>query len=79
MAASKTMSAKRRVSARYAKAVQAEHMFEADHDAAAFEKRLEKIAKRSGRRNDSDKERDVSRAERARKSRRSRHPHRLPG
>lgn len=45
MAASKTMSAKRRVSARYAKAVQAEHMFEADHDAAAFEKRLEKIAK----------------------------------
>lgn len=41
----KAKPAKRRMSAQYASAVRTEHMFEADHDAVAFEKRLRKIAK----------------------------------
>lgn len=47
MPAKKSKPAKRRASAQsqYARAVRAEHMFEADHDEAAFEKRLKKIAK----------------------------------
>lgn len=45
MPAKKAKPAKRRTSSQYASAVRAEHMFEADHDEAAFEKRLKKIAK----------------------------------
>jgi hypothetical protein len=36
---------KRRVPSTAQEAREAEHMFEADHDEAAFEKRLKKIAK----------------------------------
>jgi hypothetical protein len=38
-------SPKRRVASQAQEAIEAEHMFVADHDEAAFEKRLKKIAK----------------------------------
>jgi hypothetical protein len=36
---------RRKTSARRKKLVRAEHMFEADHDEAAFEKRMKKIGR----------------------------------